>query len=323
MIVVTGGAGFIGSAIIYGLNNLGYNDILIVDDLGSDDKWKNLIGLKFYDIISKKDFIDNIDNFNKLHVETFFHMGACSDTSESDISYLINNNFKYSKRIYDSLCNSRCYTRFIYASSASIYGNGDLGFSDKCHPSTFKPLNGYAFSKQLFDSYVTDKGYTNFIGLRYFNVFGPNEYHKDKMRSFILKSTLNIIDGLIDINLFKSRKPEFQDGEQKRDFIYIKDVVDITLHFMDNNINSGIYNVGSGIATSWNDVAKEMKKTLNKNLSINYIENPVDEKCYQYYTKADISKLRLTGYEKCITPIDEAINDYIKNYIIPEKYLSS
>lgn len=324
MTIVTGGAGFIGSAIIWGLNNLGYDNILIVDDLGSDNKWKNLIGLRFYDIINKKYFIDNICNLrNSLRLDTIFHMGACSDTSESDISYLIKNNYEYSKRIFDELQDSR----FIYASSASIYGNGDLGFCDTCHPSIFKPLNGYAYSKQLFDSYVIRKGCNNFVGLRYFNVFGPNEYHKDKMRSFILKSSLDIINGSNDINLFKSRNPEFQDGEQKRDFIYIKDVVDITLHFM-NTKDSGIYNIGSGIATSWNYIAKEMKRTFDicypfSDTKVNFIENPVSEECYQYYTKANISKLRSIGYCKDTTPIGEAITDYITNYIIPKRYLSS
>ncbi|MHC4086359.1 MAG: ADP-glyceromanno-heptose 6-epimerase [Planctomycetota bacterium] len=327
MIIVTGGAGFIGSAIIAALNNRGITDILVVDQMDSNktavEKWKNLRNLSFVDYIEKDDFAKMVTE-NKFHdqISVVFHLGACTDTTETNTLYLMKNNYEYSKLLAQWAMDSNI--RFIYASSAATYGDGQKGFHDTENEiGQFISLNMYAYSKQLFDLWGRRIGLLKKnIGLKYFNVFGPNEYHKGKMTSFVLKS-FEQINTTGKVRLFKSHRPEYIDGEQQRDFIYIKDAVDMTLFFLDNQHLSGIFNIGTGIARTWNELANAVFSAMDKPSNIEYIEMPDSIRSqYQYFTQADIGKLRKAGYDKQITPLEVAIKDYVQNYLKQNKYLT-
>jgi ADP-L-glycero-D-manno-heptose 6-epimerase len=322
MIIVTGGAGFIGSAIIAALNSRGITDIFVVDQ--SDCKQRqNLTNLSFSDYIEKDDFLDMVAK-NKIasSIEAVFHMGACTSTTETDASYLKRNNYEYSKVLTQWATDAGI--RFIYASSAATYGDGSKGFSDdeeKIHQ--LKPLNPYAHSKQLFDLWAKKTGLLKkIVGLKYFNVFGPNEYHKADMRSFILKAFEQIRD-TGKVRLFKSCNPDYADGEYKRDFIYIKDAVDMTLFFYDNPKINGLFNIGTGKACTWNSMVRAVFAAMGKSPNIEYIEMPQQLRSqYQYFTEADITKLRKAGYKKPTTPIEDAIKDYVQNYLQKKGYLT-
>ncbi len=320
-IVVTGGAGFIGSAIVYELNKRGLSNIIIVDHLGESEKWKNLVGLKFEDYFEKDDFLKFIYERGLGFADTVFHMGACSSTLENNSSYLIKNNFEYSKFLLLQSLNSG--TKFIYASSAATYGNGEEGFDDNEEKiERLKPLNPYAFSKHLFDLWVKRrKLFSKVTGLKYFNVFGPNEYHKGEMRSFVVKAFEQIKKNG-KVKLFKSYKKEFKDGEQKRDFIYIKDAVKITLFLWEQNIK-GLFNVGTGKAQTWNKLVKLVFKALGLKPEIEYIDMPEDlRKHYQYFTQAKIDKLKRAGYKEDFFKFDLAISEYVRNYLLDGKRLA-
>jgi len=324
MIIVTGGAGFIGSALIAALNKRQITDILVVDELGTDQKWKNLRNLSFTDYVEKDDFFEMVIE-DKLDspVESVFHLGACSDTTETNASYLIKNNYEYSKLLAQWATADNI--RFIYASSAATYGDGSAGFSDDQEKvENLKPLNMYGYSKHLFDLWARRAGLLKKIaGLKYFNVFGPNEYHKADMRSFCIKA-FEQITSTGKVRLFKSYKPEYADGEQKRDFIYVKDAVDMTLFFYDNPQTSGLYNIGTGKARTWNDLVKAVFAAMGKKPNIEYIEMPESiRNQYQYYTCADITNLRKAGYNKETTPLEDAIKDYVQNYLQENKYLAT
>ena len=319
MIIVTGGAGFIGSALIAALNKRQITDILVVDELGTDQKWKNLCNLSFADYVEKDDFLKMIiaDKLNSS-LEAVFHIGACSDNTETNASYLIKNNYEYSKLLAQWATADN--VRFIYASSAATYGEAEAGFKDDLETiETLKPLNMYGYSKHLFDLWVRRTGLLkNIAGLKYFNVFGPNEYHKADMRSFVVKAFEQISTTGI-VRLFKSYKPEYADGEQLRDFIYVKDAVDMTLFFYDNPQISGLLNK----ARSWNDLVKAVFAAMNKKPNIEYIEMPESiRNQYQYYTEADITNLRKAGFDKQITPLEDAIKDYVQNYLQKNQYLN-
>ena len=322
MIIVTGGAGFIGSALIAALNKRGLTDILVVDRLGSDQRWKNLVNLRFADYIDKDDFLDMMaEDVLPFSAEAVFHLGACSSTTETDVSFLMSNNFEYTKQLSQWTTDENI--RFIYASSAATYGDGLQGFSDDEEKlETLKPLNPYGYSKQLFDLWAKRNGLLDrIVGLKYFNVFGPNEYHKAEMRSFVLKA-FEQINSNGRVRLFKSHRPDFKDGEQKRDFLYVKDAVDMTLFFFDNPKTAGIYNLGAGLARTWNDLAKAVFAAMGKSPNIEYIDMPDSVRNqYQYFTEADISKLRSTGYEKQITSLEEAAKDYVVHYLAKDEYL--
>lgn len=319
--IVTGGAGFIGSAIVWKLNNAGIDDILIVDSLDSSDKWKNLAPLKFDDYIDKEEFRKHIlakSLGNKI--KAIIHMGACSSTTERDSNYLINNNYRYSQDLakFASIKN----IRFIYASSAATYGNGNKGYIDNENQlEELRPLNIYGYSKHMFDLWIKRNDLLNkMVGLKFTNIFGPNEYHKDDMRSVVNKAYWQI-KTTNKVKLFKSYLPEYKDGEQKRDFLYIKDAVAMIAHFLDNNLG-GIYNVGSSRAETWNSLVNAVFKALGKTPDIEYIEMPEELKDkYQYYTKADINKIRTTGHSVPIASLEHAVHDYVTNYLIPEKHL--
>ncbi len=322
MIIVTGGAGFIGSAIVAELNKRQINDILIVDELGTDNKWKNLRKLSFSDYVEKQVFIELVINDQiEDSVDAIIHLGACSDTTETDASYLINNNYEYTKVLASWATDSDI--RFIYASSAATYGDGENGFVDNENElGTLKPLNMYGYSKQLFDLWAHQNGLLDqIVGLKYFNVFGPNEYHKANMRSFILKS-FEQINATGKVNLFKSYHPDYKDGEQVRDFIYVKDAVDMTLFFLDNPDVNGIFNVGTAKPRTWLDLVNAVFASMGKKPNIEFVEMPDSIKNqYQYYTCADITKIRNACYDKETTSLEDSIKDYVQNYLQKDEYL--
>ncbi len=321
MIVVTGGAGFIGSAIVWRLNTLGRNDIIIVDELGTDEKWKNLPSLSFNDFIHKNDFINLLETKKGFEISAIIHMGANSSTTEKDADHLLRNNYEYTKSLAQySLKNN---VRFIYASSAATYGDGSLGFDDDDNKiNQLRPLNMYGYSKQMFDLWAhKNKLLNKIVGLKYFNVYGPNEYHKGDMRSVVHKAFEQIRD-TGKVKLFKSLHPDFKDGEQKRDFIYIKDAVDMTLFFLDNPDKNGLYNVGTGSARTWNHLVTAIFNALNKPVNIEYISLPghLADK-YQYFTEAKTEKLKNAGYPHPINSLETGVTDYVKNYLSEGKYL--
>ncbi len=323
MIIVTGGAGFIGSALIAALNKRQIADILVVDQLASDEKWKNLRNLSFADYVEKDDFLEMMaENKISTPIEAVFHLGACTSTTETNASYLIKNNYEYTKLLAQWATDANI--RFIYASSAATYGDGSAGFSDdEGQIENLRPLNMYGYSKQLFDLWAHRTALLKkIVGLKYFNVFGPNEYHKGDMRSFIVKA-FEQINAKGKVGLFKSYKPEFKDGEQKRDFIYIKDAADMTLFFLDNPQLSGLFNIGTGKPRTWNDLVKAVFAAMDKEPKIEYIEMPHSIRSqYQYFTEADITKLRKAGYNKQTTSLEDAIKDYVQNYLQKNGYLT-
>ena len=323
MIIVTGGAGFIGSALIAELNRRRISDILVVDQLGDDEKWKNLQNLSFADYIEKDDFLEMlIEDKLDSPVEVVFHLGACTDTMETNASYLVKNNYEYSKLLAQWATDTDI--RFIYASSAATYGDGSAGFSDDEEKmGILKPLSMYGYSKHLFDMWARRTGLlSKIVGLKYFNVFGPNEYHKGEMMSFAVKAFEQIRE-TCKVRLFKSYKPEYADGEQVRDFLYVKDAVNMTLFFFDNPYINGIFNIGTGETRTWNDLVIAVFVAMGRKPDIEYVEMPTSiRNQYQYFTQADLTKLRRAGYNKPITPLEEAVRDYIQNYLDKGLYLT-
>ena len=322
MIIVTGGAGFIGSGVIAALNSRGITDILVVDQLGCDRR-QNLTNLSFSDYIEKDKFLGMVvENKIEPPIEVIFHIGACTSTTETNASYLMKNNYEYSKVLARWATDAGI--RFIYASSAATYGDGSKGFSDneeKIHE--LRPLNMYGHSKQLFDLWAQRAGlFQKIVSLKYFNVFGPNEYHKADMRSFVLKAFEQIKD-TGKVGLFKSHNPKYADGEYLRDFIYVKDAVDMTLFFLDKPKIAGLFNIGTGKARTWNHLVKAVFAAMGKKSNIEYIEMPEQlRNQYQYFTEADITKLKQAGYNKQTTPLEDAIKDYVQNYLQKKGYLT-
>ncbi len=319
LVVVTGGAGFIGSGVIRHLNNCGCRTLVAVDELGRSDKWKNLVGKALYDVISKHQFFDWLQG-RQSEIQAFIHLGACSSTVETDASYLLENNYRYSLRLAEYALNHGI--RFIYASSAATYGDGSRGFQDDHEAlESLQPLNMYGFSKHLFDLWIKSQGVLDqVVGLKYFNVFGPNEYHKGRMASAITHILPTARKEQV-IRLFRSADPAlFANGEQKRDFIYVKDAARMTCAFLDNEA-AGIFNIGTGYAGTWNEVASAVFKALNLPANIQYIDMPPDLfGKYQNYTCADMRKTRSALKENaaCV-PLEQSIIEYVKEYLIPEK----
>jgi len=327
LIIVTGGAGFIGSNIVAALNERGEEQILVVDHLGAGDKWKNLVDLKFSDYERKDDYLVKLDRglFDR-GVDAVFHMGACSATTERDADYLMANNYEYSKRLAMRFAEN-AEVRFVYASSAATYGDGSRGYSDE-HDAVpaLRPLNMYGYSKQLFDLWALKTGFIKrAVGLKYFNVFGPNEYHKADMRSVAIRAYYQAKTTGRE-RLFKSYRPDYREGGQQRDFIYVKDAVKITLHFLDKPQINGIFNAGTGLPRNFNDLAAAVFSALGKKTVIEYIDMPEGlEKRYQYYTAADTSKLKTSGFDCRFSPLEKAIEDYIVNYLemYPDREIAS
>jgi ADP-L-glycero-D-manno-heptose 6-epimerase len=321
MIVVTGGAGFIGSALVHALNRRGYTDICIVDVEDHPEKKNNLAPLKFSRLDNPEPFLGQVLAGSLQGVDALFHLGACSSTTETDVEFLDRNNFQFTRHLAQ-YCLDRDI-RFIYASSAATYGDGRQGYSDDVSQlETLKPLNPYGQSKQDFDVWARQEGVLDrMVGLKYFNVFGPNEYHKEDMRSMVLKGYEQIRD-TGKIRLFKSYKPEYGDGEQVRDFIYVQDAVAMTLFFQDHPEVNGLFNVGSGEARCWNDLARAIFGALNREPVIEYIEMPESIRDqYQYHTCAKTDKIRNAGYDRPTFSLEEAVNDYVNQYLIPGKHL--
>lgn len=317
MIIVTGGAGFIGSALVWRLNQLGRNDIIIVDHFAEDMKYKNLIPLKFLDLFNKDEFgmMVNEGFLEKNKFDVLYHLGACSSTTQLDTGYLLRNNYEYTKFLCEKAVKNNI--RFIYASSAATYGDGSNGYDDNEDAlETLRPLNGYGYSKQLFDVWAQKNGYLKEIaGLKYFNVYGPNEYHKGDMRSIVNKAFYQIKE-TGKARLFKSYSDKYKDGDQKRDFVYVKDAVDMTIFFAENPVLCGIYNVGTGKANTFNSFVKPIFKVLGVKENIEYFEMPeVLQGKYQDYTQANMSKLLNSGYKKEFTKISDAVTNYISNYL--------
>lgn len=321
MIIVTGGAGFIGSAIVWRLNTLNIDEIFIVDSLGTDEKWKNLVSLNYRDFVHKDDFIKLLESSSIETPTAIIHMGANSSTTEKDSDSLLRNNFEYSKKLAE-YCLAKD-VRFIYASSAATYGDGSIGFDDhEADLHLLRPLNMYGYSKLMFDFWALKRGVLNKItGLKYFNVYGPNEYHKGDMRSVVHKAFDQIME-TGKARLFKSGNPKYNNGEQMRDFIYIKDAVDMTLFFLDHPGKNGLFNIGSGKARTWNDLVKALFNTINKKTDIEYIDMPshLIEK-YQYFTEAKMDKIKKAGYTRQMISLEDGITDYVKNYLLKEKFL--
>lgn len=319
LIVITGAAGMIGSGVVRCLNDRGHSNLLLVDDLKQTEKWKNLVGKQFVDLISRHRCFEVLKE-REGEIDAVVHLGACSDTVETDADYLLENNFRFSVRLAEWALSQN--KRFIYASSAATYGDGALGFSDEEEAiEAFRPLNMYAFSKQLVDLWMKRTGgLKRAVGLKYFNVFGPNEYHKGRMASMVMKMTRLAKEEKI-IRLYKSNDAQFQDGDQCRDFIYVKDAVRMTCDLLEPAYRqvAGLYNVGRGQTTTWNQLARALFDALEQPPIIEYIDMPVDlAKQYQNYTCADMRKFHtifsspLTFYQ----PMDAAVREYVKQYLL-------
>ncbi|MFT4550276.1 MAG: ADP-L-glycero-D-manno-heptose 6-epimerase [Verrucomicrobiales bacterium] len=321
-ILVTGGAGFIGSALIWELNRRGHDNIVISDRLGRDEKWKNLTGLRYQDYVDADVLIDAVEASEDClgDVTSIFHLGACSATTETDADFLIANNYEYTKAM--ALWSQSIDARFVYASSAATYGDGEQGMSDTGDIDGLRPLNMYGYSKHLFDLWAQKQEILDdMVGLKYFNVYGPNENHKDDMRSLVNKAYAQIVE-TGKVGLFKSYKPDYKDGKQMRDFLYVKDAVKMTLHLAENPDANGLFNIGSGNASTWIQLVDAIFAALEKEPQIEFIEMPETMRDkYQYYTCADTGKLDGSGYEGGTTGLADAVRDYVANYLVPGKLL--
>ncbi|BDV01725.1 ADP-L-glycero-D-manno-heptose-6-epimerase [Thermodesulfomicrobium sp. WS] len=317
MIIVTGGAGFLGSAIVWGLNRRGVDDILVVDNLGCTEKWKNLVGLRYRDYVHKDEFAQRLRNSPWAEpVEAVIHMGACSSTTERDADYLMRNNVEYSKLVCRFALEQGA--RFVYASSAATYGDGGLGFEDDdALLDRLSPLNMYGYSKHLFDLWVREEGLLDAVaGLKFFNVFGPNEYHKGEMRSVVCKAVAEIA-ATDELRLFCSHRPDYAHGEQQRDFVYVEDCVEVVLWLLENTAVGGIFNVGTGRSRTWNDLARAVFAAMGREPRIRYIPMPeaIREK-YQYYTCASMAKLRSRGCTVPFRSLEEAVTRYVQDFLL-------
>jgi len=313
-IVITGAAGFIGRNIVAELNRRGRQDLILVDRLGSDERWGNLVGLRFDDLLDPADLLAQV-KAGTIAGGTFIHMGACSATTERDASFLLENNYRYTRTLCEWCLGNGA--RFVYASSAATYGDGAQGYSDEdAATPALKPLNMYGYSKHLFDLWALQTGaLARIAGLKFFNVFGPFEDHKGDMRSVVVKSYARIAAGQ-DVELFKSYHPDYADGEQQRDFIYVRDVVDVTLHFAADGAASGLFNCGTGRARSWRDLARAIFAAVGRPPAIRIIDMPEHLRGkYQYFTQADTAKLRRAGYTRPFTSLEDGVKDYVDTHL--------
>lgn len=321
MIIVTGAAGFIGSCLIARLNEENFNYIVAVDDFSDSEKEKNLEGKRILERVDREAFFDWLDK-NYHEVEFLFHIGARTDTTEFNYDIFEHLNVEYSKQIWQ-----RCVAYqipLVYASSAATYGLGELGYDDnEALIPQLKPLNPYGESKNEFDIWALQQAEKPFFwaGLKFFNVYGPNEFHKGRMASVIFHA-FRQIQATGRMKLFRSHHPDFRDGEQMRDFVYVKDLADVCLFLMHSRRHSGIYNLGSGQARTFLDLATNTFHALGLEPQIDFIDTPADIRDkYQYFTQANVSKLRSVGYDRPFRSLEEGIEDYVKEYLIEGKYL--
>jgi ADP-L-glycero-D-manno-heptose 6-epimerase len=323
-VLVTGGAGFIGSVLVWELNRRGCSQVAIADYPAHREKCANLAGLRYTEIIEPAELPTRLLSGATGKLDCIFHLGACSSTTETNEKYLRENNFEYSRALAEwALGNG---VRFVYASSAATYGDGSAGMddSDPRQLERLRPLNLYGQSKQWMDLHAWREGWLDrIVGLKYFNIFGPNENHKGDMRSLVCKSYAQALKTGV-IQLFKSYRPEYRDGEQRRDFLYVKDAVAMTLYLAANPTANGIFNIGAGVARTWNELARAVFAALGREPRIEYIDMPVSIRDkYQYFTQADIGKLRAAGYGQPITSLEDAVRDYVVNYLVPGRAIGS
>ncbi len=321
-ILVTGGAGLIGSAIVWQLNRMGYDRVLIADRMDSSEKWRNLVPLQFEDYIDGNDLLDRIQFSPDLlsDIDTVYHLGACSATTETNSDFLMRNNFEFTKIL--AQWSVATDVRFVYASSAATYGAREDDFREDLPLGSLRPLNMYGYSKHLFDQYAAGSGLLNYIvGLKYFNVFGPNEDHKGDMRSVVHKAFHQIRE-TGKLELFQSHRPDFEHGCQQRDFLYVKDAVKMTVHLAQKREANGLFNLGSGVPHTWLELGTAIFAALDLEPNIHFIPMPEHLRGkYQYRTCATISKLRATGYDEALTPLADAVRDYVVNYLVPNARL--
>lgn len=320
MIVITGAAGFIGSCLVRKLNDEGYVDLVLVDDFSKDSKKPNWENLKYSELVDRNQFFDWAKGKGN-RIQFIFHIGARTDTTEFDKSILDNLNVEYSKDIWNLCVNEGI--PLVYASSAATYGMGELGFKeDYDKMQHLKPLNPYGQSKLDFDLWALkqEKKPYFWAGLKFFNVYGPNEYHKGRMASVVFHA-FNQINANGKLKLFRSHRPDYGNGEQKRDFVYVKDVVNVLYFLMLHRKDNGIYNLGSGKANTFNELASAIFKSLDKTPDIEFIDTPEDIRDkYQYFTEADMSKLKSIGYDVPFTEIEDGVRDYVRNYLMRKSY---
>jgi len=314
--IVTGAAGFIGRNLVAELNARGENDLLLVDELGSSEKWKNLIGLQYEDIWEPETLREAIrDEVQPGAVKAVIHLGACSATTETDADYLLDNNYRTTRDLCEWCLENN--VRFVYASSAATYGNGEKGYSDADGVTpTLGPLNMYGYSKHMFDLWALKNGLANRIaGLKYFNVYGPWEQHKGDMRSVVHKAFEQIRD-TGKVNLFRSHRPGYEDGKQLRDFVYVRDAVDLTLWLARNDAPSGIFNCGTGQARSWLDLVNAVYAAMEREPDISFIDMPAHlREKYQYFTQAEMGKIREAGYTHSFTRLEDGVRETVRHLI--------
>ena len=322
--VVTGGAGFIGSALVWALNQRGVERVVVVDRLGTDEKWRNLVPLAFEDYLEADDLLPRLTSGALGDFDCVLHMGACSATTEKDATFLARNNFEFTKALAQWAVPR--HVRFVYASSAATYGDDAAGMDDRAQdPASLqrlRPLNAYGYSKQLLDLWAARHGVLDrMVGCKFFNVFGPNEAHKGDMRSLVHKA-YGQVQETGEVRLFRSHRPDYEDGEQTRDFLYVKDCVAMTLHLATAPSASGLYNLGSGVANSWNELARALFAAMGREPSIAYVDMPASIRDkYQYHTRADIARLRAAGYTAPVTPLADAVRDYVAHYLDGDRRL--
>jgi ADP-L-glycero-D-manno-heptose 6-epimerase len=315
-IIVTGGAGFIGRNVVAALNERGIEKVVIVDRLGDDEKWRNIQGLIFQDIIDIDQFRVDLADHVIEPPAALIHLGACSDTTETDADFLLDNNYRYTRELCEWAVGH--HVRFIYASSAATYGDGSQGYSDDpAGLDQLQPLNMYGQSKQMFDQWAVRQGLDDrIVGLKYFNVYGPFEAHKGMMRSMVHKAYEQIRDTGC-VKLFKSHRDDYADGRQLRDFIYVKDAVDVTLWFVERAEVNGLFNCGTGQARTWEDLARAVFAAMRIDPNIQYIDMPEQLRGkYQYFTEADMRRLRAAGYCGEFTSLEAGVADYVRNYLM-------
>jgi len=315
MIILTGGAGFIGSAFLWQLNLLGENNVIVVDALDSSEKWKNLRGHDFNDYWDRRTLLTRIAEDKLPAVRAIVHLGAETSTTETNADYLMENNYRFSRTLAEWAVKQG--VRFVYASSAATYGDGSHGFSDDPRELTkLRPLNMYGYSKHIFDLWAERSGLSkSIVGLKFFNVFGPNEYHKENMASVVFKS-FNQIRETGRIRLFKSYSNDYADGEQLRDFVYVKDCAKVINWFLTNPAANGLFNLGTGKARSWKDLATAVFSAVGKAPAIEYVEMPIELRDkYQYFTQASLSNLRRSGWNEPFMSLEDSVKDYVTSHL--------